>query len=700
MAVLEKLRSRSGLLIAFITGLALLLFVLDDLMRSGKSLLKGNVTDIAVIGGEAIPVAVYEAEVEQLIKNYEQNTGNTTIDELTMNQIRQSVWQEITDNAILNQQAQKAGINVSPEELFDMVQGANPHPMVRQAFTNRETGIFDKANLLSFLKNMDEYATEEQRNFWYQLEERIEKERKMMKYMNLIRKGIYITKIQAERRFIENNHTLSAEFIKLPFDQIADSTIRLSILDKKKFYKEHINEFKQPSTRDLAFVSFPIQPSAEDDTAAKQWIYKNLEEFSTTKEAIAFVNLNSDSAFKDKYYKKGELPGLLDSVLFESKKGTVYGPYRVDMSYRIARLERIEMLPDSVRARHILIRPDERVNDEQAKARADSILNVIKAGGDFAAHALQFSADGSAQKGGDLGWFKDGMMVKPFNDSCFFGKTNDLKLVKTQFGYHIIEITGQSPRVKKVQVAVLYRLIQPSTKTYQEIYSRASQFAGVNNTLDKFLQAAQNQNLQVTDASNVYDFQRELPGLNSAREIVRWAFKAQKGDVSIAIETDGQFIVAALKTIRKKGYAPLEQVNNQITFQVMLDKKAELLTQKINDAMAGAKTIADIAAKLGVQPVSATNLSFSSYSIPGGGFDPLFPAILSRYEPNVITTPIRGQSGVFVAMVTSKNTPEIPADLEINKITLRGEVESRQQYLVWEALRELSDITDNRALFY
>lgn len=704
MATLERLRKRSGILLAIIVGIALIAFVLDDFIKSSGSIFgSSRRTDIGKIDGEKVTIQLYESKVQEMTDFYKQNYGETNLSEEIMHNIREQVWQELVNEKVLSKEFQQIGLVVSPEELFDMMQGANPHQLVRQVFTNRETGIFDKGQLVNFIKNIDEYATPEQKQFWFYLEDQIEKERLQTKYNALINKSIYITKYQAERRFIENNQKVAADIVRLGFETVTDSS-KLTVTDGelKKYYKEHKNEYKQKASRDIEFITFDIKASDADFNEISAWMDKTKEEFINTKELKQFVNLNSDSVYDEKNYKENELTDSIKS-LFNAKlnETTIIGPYIENGAFKMARLSEINYLPDSVKARHILIQPSEALPFERAQLLADSIKNELEKGSDFAAMAMKFSADkGSAQKGGDVGWFKEGRMVKEFNDSCFFAKTTKLMIVKTNFGLHIIDVTEKSASVKKVQIAKIIRNIVPSEQTINDIYTKASKFAGINNTIEKFELAAQKEGLQIQQSGNILSNSRTIPGVNSAREIVRWAFNAKKGEISIQpFQSENLYIITALKEIKEEGFATFESIKENIKPALINEKKAAILTEKIKEV--NSSNLQELAQKLNTQIINANDISFSSYTLQNIGIEPTITAAAASLKKDEISKPLKGTNGVFVIKVNSVSAlPSGEGEYPGIKQGMKDELTSRSYYSIFEALKNNTKIIDDRLFFY
>jgi peptidyl-prolyl cis-trans isomerase D len=380
----------------------------------------------------------------------------------------------------------------------------------------------------------------------------------------------------------------------------------------------------------------------------------------------------------------------------------MFGPIFDGDSYQVARLTEIASVSDSVKARHILISPAEQsqVALEAAKAKADSILKVIKKDESFVRLASKFSSDpGSASKGGDLGWFAEGTMVKPFNDACFNGKKGDIEVVETQFGIHIIEILDKSKPSKKIQLAIIERNVVASTRTYQRIYAQASEFAGVNNTYAKFNEALQKDNkISKRLASNLKESDKKIAALDNAREVIRWSFNAKKYDVSTVFEIGSNFVVATLAEAREEGIAPVEQVTDDIKAKVIRDKKADIIMADFSKSMSSANTLDALAQATGVAKQNATRVSMSSFSLPAAGFEPVVIATAVETSEGKLVGPIKGNSGVYALTVTAVNTEE--GEVEAEQKRLLNGVQSRANFEPYEALKKKANIVDKRAKFF
>jgi peptidyl-prolyl cis-trans isomerase D len=700
MATLEKIRNRAGVLVAVVIGFALFAFILGDVLGSGTSLFSNTQFEVAEIGGTSIPYQELQRKIDNLSEIYKMNTGEASLTTEVYESIYEQAWQQLVNEYVMQKEYDKLGILVGADELFDMVQGRNIHPIVRQIFTDPNTGMFNQEALLNFLRNMNQDPSGSSLAYWLFVESEIIGERKALKYNNLLEKGLYVTSLQAKNAFYETNKRIDFDFIVQRYTSIADTLVSISEKEIKDYYKKNKSDFQQEHSRDIEYVAFDIVPSDEDNRDAKLWIERMLAEFSSVQEVKQFTNLNSDIPYDNTNYSFGELSDEINNFMFNARVGDVYGPYLENGAYKIARLAEINFLPDSVRARHILIQPSETISQEQAKAKADSLLNLAKRGASFELLAIEHSTDnGSRFNGGDLGWFPEGMMVKPFNDACFAARKGDKFLVETQFGYHVIELMDRAADVKKVQVAVMAREVEPSTATYQRIFMQASSFAGANDTYEKFQNAVVKDGLSKRIANNLLPADNRIAGLESPREMIRWAFNTKEHSVSQVFEISNKFVVATVSKVREKGTKPLSDVREEIELTLKKDKKAEMIAAEMKNEISSGSSIDQIAMKRNLNIESALEISFTSFSIPNAGIEPKVIAYASSMEEGKISEPIAGENGVYLLRVTNIESPE-QTDYAMEKIMLKNNFASRVGFEAYEALKKIAEIKDNRAKFF
>lgn len=696
MAVIEKIRSKAGLLIG-IVGFSLVAFILGDFLSSNSSLISGNDTSVGEIGGKGVNVMDFEAEVQKAVDNYKLQTSTETVDQNLMDQLRDQTWNQFIQNMVMKPQYEKLGLTCSPKELLDMVQGKNPHPQVKQAFTDPKTGVFNPANVATFLKNMDTNdPTGRARKQWLVFENAIREERIQQKYYNLLKYGMYVTKAEATDAFFARNKTANIRYVMLPYSSIVDSTIEVTDAELNTLYNATMKKYKQEASASIEYVTFDINPSDADRQAASFEITKLADEFRSAANDSAFVALNSDVPANPAFSKKGSLPVSIDSVMFNSPVGFVAGPYQEGNSLKLAKVSAEKMMPDSVKASHILLRIDPAKKDA-ILATADSIKSALKSGADFKTLSDKYSTDeGSKVKGGDLGWFMPGMMVAEFNDACFNGKKGDYTIVETQFGIHIIHITDQGKASRQVRVAFVEKKVEPSSKTYQSVYAKANEFAARVTSADAFDKAVTEEKLTKMAEPNIMNNARQVGMLENSRELVRWTITAKAGEISKAFEFGSRFVVAKMISSREKGYSTMEEVRDQLTAEVRRDKKFAMLSEKLGKG----GSLEAIAAANATAVMTAENLAFSAPLLQNSGMEAYFVGYLLSSKPGQMTKPVKGLNGAYVGTVVSFADVKAPADLNEEAGNLRASLQSRSQYESMNALREKAEIVDNRSKFY
>ncbi|MBR3287547.1 MAG: peptidylprolyl isomerase [Bacteroidales bacterium] len=700
MSVLEKLKTKGGIVLAIIIGISLVAFIMGDLLDPNRSLFTVRNTDVAKVKGNKISYTALNNKIQELNTLYKMQVGEQSFDETVQHGINTQAYNTLVNEIIMNDEYKALGMQVSSDELFDLVQGQSPHSIIRSMFTNQETGTFDRSSLLYFLKNKDNDATGQQQLYWSFVENEIYNEQMANKYINLVQRGLYIPSYVIDNDVQENGVLADIAYVMRPYSSMSDSLVRLSRAEGEAYYQQHINEFKQSEGRDIDYVLFEVKPSADDDAAALKWIETQQADFAATENPGQFVALNSDEKYDENNYRADQLIAPVDT-LFTAELGAMVGPYKDGDTYKLSRLAEINMIPDSIRARHILIQPTEMTPDATAKAQhlADSLCELIRNGADFKALAVEYSVDkASAEDGGDLGWFVEATMVKDFTDAAFALAKGEVAVVQTNFGYHVLQVTDRGPAVRKVKIATLVRNIIPSSQTYQNVYAAASTFAGQNTTLSAFASAAAAQQLSIMSATGLASYDYKVADY-SAREVVRWAYNAKVGDVSPCISLSDAYIVATLKDVREEGVMPFEQVMPVVNLMASREKKGKMIAAEMAEATAGATTLADAAAKLSLAVDTARNVGFSSYAVQTIGVEPRVAALATMLPEGTLSQPIVGSSGVYMIQPVAVQKDEYE-DRNISETRLRRNMDSRADEDLLEALHALSGIKDLRAKFF
>jgi peptidyl-prolyl cis-trans isomerase D len=717
MSVLEKIRSKTGLLVG-IVGLALVIFILESLLGSGGALFSGQDLEVGKINGDQIDYPAFSAKVNEQIAQIQQSNPNQVIDDKMKEQIIESVWSQMVNDKVIKVQYKKLGISVSEDELYDLML-VHPHQYVIQQLTDQQTGKVyegfarpDGALDLIKLNQWVGQMNAEQEKFWKQLEKSILEVRAAEKYNNLIKKGLYITTAEAKDQFVAQNKQVNASFVMKRYTDVADSTVKVSEDEISAYYNKHQSAYKvSDDTRKIEYVAYDVMPSKADYEAIMLDAQRATDEFklkTTAAEDSSYISqeIEGGQISIASYGKKNMI--ISDSTVFTSPKGTVYGPYVEGTFVKIYKLSDVKSIADSAKVRHILIglqsqKTQTQRTPEAAKRMADSLLVLLKAKAvNFDTLVKTVSDDlGSIDKGGDYGWFDENKgFVDPFKNAGLEGTVGNITVVPTQFGFHIIEVLNVSKtRHSSYTIASITKLIAPSGETSQEYYKLASDFAGKNQTTDAFNKGVDDEKLNKRIAENIKEGDKALPGLEGAKDLVRWVYKAKKGDVSQVFEFKDRFIVANLVSIKEKGIAPLEDVKDDVTAKAIRDKKAEAFIKEFETKIGASKAITDIASKMGLTVETSDNLTFSAYNVSTIGREDALIGTATALKADATSKAIKGDNGVFVVAVSSVKDAVLPQDFKGKQQEIERMNGGRVDYELFDALKAKANIEDHRGKF-
>lgn len=696
------LRDRAGVIIVVVIGVALAAFLVGDAVRYGGSFMHGSANQIGEVAGESLAYDEFSKKADVNTKNFQQQSGQGNITPQITSYIQETTWNQMVSEIILKKEIDRLGLVVGTDEMHDMVQGNNPNQQIVQAFGDPKTGQIDRQRLNMFLNNLSSAKdTDPMKVQWHDFVEQMVEAKKAEKYLALVRNGLYINALDAKDDYEAKNKLVNFKYAQLAYNTIADDKVTLTDDDYSAYYNEHKALFKNDKElRSFEYVSFDASPSKEDSAAIKAQIDKLAADFKTTTNDSLFVQVNADTKAPLTYQRKGQLEPKLDSVMFSAAKGTVYGPYLSNGSYKLAKLVDERTGPDSVKASHILLNPATYGGIDKAQAKADSLKKLIQGGKSFAELAKTFSSDkGSADKGGDLGTFGRGVMVPVFEDAAFNGNKGDLKIVTSQFGVHLIRIDDQKGSSKVVKVAIVDKPLLASNKTQSEAYSKAQNFlSGL--TKENFAAEAQKQHLQLRKADDVTGTAGSLPGLDNPREVVRWVFKAEVGDFADQVYTLGnQYIIPHVTEIKPEGVLPLDIVKKQIENPVRNEVKAKQLEEKFKNALNGASSIEQVAQKAGVAAVPIQNVVFANPVIPGQSTEYKVIGTLFGLSVHKLSKPIQGESGVYVVEADGFVNPAPLTNAVRQKEQISQAILQRSDNQVFDALKDKANVKDYRAKF-
>lgn len=692
-----------------LVGVAIAAFVLSDLFTGGGGGGGNRMPVVGEVGGTDIKAMDYNRRVEENVEIQRVNQGVETLTPQEAFNVRVSTWNQILNEIIMGEQYEKLDLSVTTEELFDLVQGPRPHRIITQYFTDPNTGVYNPAIVSNFLQNLDQLQPEVRKQ-WFNLERFIKEDRLTQKYNTLVSKGYYVPSAFAKLDFEQKRKSAEVRYVGIRYTTVSDSVVTLADADYEKYYEENKYLYTQEPSRDIDYVVFNVQPSAEDREDARADFFRLYDEFLETSDVEAFVNSTSDFRYDSTWKKSTEVSPTIDSILFNSPVGTVIPPYEENGAWHMAKLMDVASRPDSAKAEHILVayagamRAAENITRTKftAEALADSLLLVVRRDKSRLGElALEYSDDGSAKdNNGDLGWFADGQMVPQFNDAVVNNKIGDIVKVETPFGFHIIHVTGKKDPVKKVRVAMVDRAIEPSSKTFQDIYTAASSFAGENNNLEKFNKAVEEQGMDKRSATYLNEMSNNIAGIQYPREIIRWAYYdgIEVGEVSPVFDVGGAYVVAVLTAMREDGTIPLEQMKDNLTNFVMNDKKAAFIKDKIGSE----RDIYQIARGYNTKVDTNINLTFSSRNIPGYGSEFQVIGHIFSMDMGQVSEPLKGNGGVFVVALDNFYSPPESEEYLNNRTQLVNAFRTRVQTgsAVYTALEKKTEIVDNRELFF
>jgi len=712
MGVISKIRKRSGLLLIAIGG-AMVLFVMSDLFFKNK---RHSLPPIATVFDEKITysefVAKYDDTKEQYKLQYGEDFSFSGAEDF---QIKNSVFDQLVRLAIVKAEYNKTGLLLTDAEVNEYITGSLTHPIVRQLFTNPQTGEFNRNDVYNFISQLDE-RPERDRNLWLMYERIINDEIFTNKYTNLILKSFYYPKFFAQKEAKELSQKVKVAYLALHYANIKDSAVAITDDDLEQSYEENKYMFIYDNDMvDIDYLIFDIKPSVADINRVKIQVDTTFKAFIETpvEKLPSFIAQHSDMDYiwDSSYVSRENLPYQLDT-LYLAKVGAYIAPYMDNYVFYMHKLIDRKNIPDSLKAAHILVAykgaafAQENITrtKEEAKARADSILNVVKGkdSATFANIARQLSDDPSAQQnGGFLGWFPEGSMVPEFNNACLTNKPGEFVVVETPYGYHVINVLAKSKPSPKVKIATVKITAPPSKQTVDSIYNLASTFTAQVKNYEDFEKLINEKGYTKRVAEKVRKTDYTIPGINDGREIIRWAFNKEtkpRETVNLWNLSEDKIVVAIVKNLYKRGPAPLKQIKDLIRPLAIKEKKANMLMQELQDKLQGCKNIKDLANKLKEIP-DTFDINFFTYSLPGYGPESKLVGRMYVSSSGQLYGPVKGEAGIYAYEILAQTMPDTSRTNEIRMQKFYN-YQSKVNGQLFKALQQLGNLKDNRIDYY
>lgn len=702
MATLQKIRNKAGLL-AIIIGLALFAFIIGDFLNSGSSLFKQSQRKIAKVGDYALDYEDYEARISEMEEVYKIQTGQSSLDEATSSQIRESVFQNIVREQLLDKQAEQLGVTVSGKELFALINGANVHPMIQQLpiFTNPQTGQFDRSLMMNFLQtiqaeDLSAYPAEAQeqiqqlKKYWLFWENSLKYNRLEEKINILLSKAVQANSLDAKANFDERTKSVHILYTAVPYTSLSDESFKASDSDIKKRYNANKERFAQEPFRSAKYVLVNINPSAEDHQAVEKKIFELEPDFVNTTDYANFVTQNSDDKYMDCYLANSLFQGKVKE--FVSGGSAYLAPVFDNGTFVMAKAISRTVAPDSVKAKQIVLSKEE-------STRADSLLNVLNAGGDFNKLAGQFNRSGGNP---EMGWFREMDAISmgvDFVRACFSASLNKYFIVKGKNSISIVQVTDKTAPVSKTKLALIALKVTPSSETYSTAYNKLNQLLATNKDANAFFANAEKNGYQVQDVPVVRKTDLTFANIPEMRQAVRFVQTNDLGVVSPILENqNNQFLVVGVTAVNDEPYLNLDFVKPVLAKEIVDEYKADKIMNDIRSL--NASSLSAVAEKMKSKVDSAMFINFGLQSIQNIGDEPALIAAVTQAPAKKLSGPVKGKNGVFMFQVEGGVQSSETFNLKQEASMINSMNVYRVIYQSFDALKKAVGVQDNRIKFY
>ncbi|MFN5803938.1 MAG: peptidylprolyl isomerase, partial [Sphingomonadales bacterium] len=483
MSIIQDIRDKYAKVTVVLVTLALVGFILTDYF-AGKSRMAGQTaTSVGTVNGREISFDEFNAMVVQAEENmkaqgYPQNAAMTQ-------QALEQAWGQKVSETLLREELDILGIEVGKKELGDILYGVNAPQDLQNQFRDPKTGLYNgtlaKQNIDQLLKT----GTPEQKTSIGNFINALANLRMSEKYNSLFSNSTNYPRWIVEKQNAENSQLARISLVRELYTNIPDSSVTVTDAEIEEYINKYKNQFKQQESRSIYYVSFSAAPSTQDSATTRSEV-ENLKERFRTAENLEQFLAGEGAQYYNGYVSAKSIQQPMKDSIFKLTTGEVYGPYLDAGTYALARMVGKVNIPDTVSLRHILISTQSR-DSATAFNLCDSIQKAVAAGAIFDSLVAKYSDDnGSKATGGKYENVPSGQMVGPFNDFIFLRSTGSKGIVKTEFGFHYIEVLSQKGSGPAYKVAYLPREIVVSQETDNAALNKANAFAGDSKDLASF----------------------------------------------------------------------------------------------------------------------------------------------------------------------------------------------------------------------
>ncbi|WP_127132646.1 peptidylprolyl isomerase [Pseudoflavitalea rhizosphaerae] len=713
MSVIQTIRDKAAWIIIAAIALALIAFIVQDAFQGrGGGMFGGSSDVIGKVNGKKIDAYEFDARYKAAEQNYQ--AQNYSVDERLRGQIRESLWNEYVEDAILGNEFEKIGFaEIGKDERGDILYGENPPQMLRQQFTDPKTGAYD-ANTAYQTINQLKKNTPQFNSFYGEFLPALEKARMKEKFVSLISNSAYTPKWLVEKMNTENSQVSNISYVNIPYSSVGDSAIRVTDEDVRQYVNENKEAYQQEEARGIEYVMFDAAPTAADSAVSYEGVASVKNEFAAIpeKDVESFLlRNNSELPYFNGYVLGSNMKVSNADSIKQLGEGQVFGPYLDGSNYTIAKMIGRRAIPDTVKVRHILVKiADPQAGqvrtDSAAKFLIDSITTAIRNGASFDSMVVKYSDDmGSKETQGEYTFEsnKFGQLSREFAEVAFYGNAGDKKTVKVEnssySGYHYIEVLNQKNIGTGFKIAYLSHPIIASAETVNGASTAAAQFALDSKDKKSFDENAKKQNLNKYPAMDIKPLESGIPGLGDNRELVTWMFRTAKvGQVAERYYQIGdKFIVPVLVAAYEKGNMSVDRARPLVEYKIRNKKKADEIVKKVG----GANTLDGISKAVNQPVLKADSISYASPFVPNVGNEPkLIGAAFCKKFQTAVSTPVVGEIGVFYLKIDNLGAQPNP-NFDVKQMqTMMNQQQRMVGMRVIEAMKKSADIKDYRINFF
>jgi parvulin-like peptidyl-prolyl isomerase len=701
MAVLNDIREKSPKFIiagAAIIFIALIIFDwgFDISGRKGRG---GSTAEVlGKVNGKEVSYKQYSELVRRAAENQKKQQGSD-IDDETERQIRSQVWNQLVDEMLIEQEIDRLGITVTDQEIRDIVNGQNPPEFLVKQFTD-STGTFRRDAYQQAMRDP------QNKSAWIQVEEMLRQEQKRRKLQSLLLANVNASEGELKQRFIDHNVTMDAAYILFNINRLVpESAVTVSDDDMRKQYDSHAADFQAKAARKVKYVLFNQNASSEDSAAVEIEIKRLLEQAkSGVMDFDELVKTYSEVPSTEAFFKHGELSQKKENAIYSAKKGDIIGPINDNDGIHIIKiLDQRQGTTEFVKSSHILLNLVSGPDSVKVIQKARALLAQARSGADFAKLARENSQDGSAMQGGELGWASKDRWVKPFADAAFNARVGDIVgPVRTQFGWHIIKVTGKDKR--EMKVLDLAMKVKASAQTLDAAFQQAQDF-GILAKDEGFEKAAENSKLTVQETPE-FTKTGSIPGIGLNDAITNFAFSNKVGAIADPIYVRNGVIIIKVSNIREEGIRPFDEVKSVVRSLALKEKKLAKIRPDVDAFYKTLNSSSDLIAMAQSNPNLTAQITGPFKPIDGPanvGRDLKFIGTALAMKSGELSKPFEGNLGYYIIKLLSKTEIDTTR-YSMERESLRTQLlqEKRQRALMdWQtALHEKANIVDHRDKYF